>query len=64
MAEHGAESDFAHALGLDRKGNLSTLMYVVAIPLAFVQPLVALALMAVVAAVWIVPDRGFARMPH
>ena len=62
MAEHGADSDFARALGSDRKGNLSTLMYALAIPLAFVQPLLALALVAGVAAIWIVPDRRFARM--
>ena len=62
MAEHGADSDFARALGSDRKGNLSTLMYALAIPLAFVQPLLALALLAGVAAIWIVPDRRFARM--
>ena len=64
MAEHGADSDFARALGSDRKGNFSTLIYALAIPLAFVQPLVALALVALVAAIWIVPDRRFTRMPQ
>ena len=61
MAEHGPDSDFARAIGSDRKGKISLACYVAAIPLAFVQPLVSMALMAVVAAIWIVPDRRFAR---
>ena len=61
LAEHGAGSDFARALGSDRKGKISLACYAAAVALAFVQPVVALALVAVVAAIWIVPDRRFAR---
>ena len=61
LAEHGAGSDFARALGSDRKGKISLACYGAAVVLAFVQPVVALALVAVVAAIWIVPDRRFAR---
>ena len=61
LAEHGAESDFARAIGSDRKGKISLSCYIAAIPLAFVQPLLSMALIAVVAAIWIVPDRRFAR---
>ena len=64
FAEHGRDSDFARALGSDRKGKLSTLAYILVMPLAFVQPMLALALIAGVAAIWIVPDRRFARIPH
>ncbi len=64
LAEHGQDSDFARALGSDRKGKISTLAYMLAMPLAFVQPMLALALIAAVAAIWIVPDRRFARMPR
>ena len=61
LAEHGAGSDFAKALGSDRKGKISLTCYAAAVALAFVQPVVAMALLAVVAAIWIVPDRRFAR---
>jgi hypothetical protein len=46
----------AEAVGSDRKGKLSLLFYVAAIPLAFVRPLIADALYVAVALVWLVPD--------
>ncbi|MEO6301362.1 MAG: TMEM175 family protein [Paracoccaceae bacterium] len=61
LAEHGPDSDFAKALGSDRKGKVSLACYALAMPLAFVQPVLALCLIAVVACIWIVPDRRFAR---
>jgi uncharacterized membrane protein len=61
LAEHGRDSDFARALGSDRKGKGSLVCYIIAIPLAFVQPVLAMCVMAVVALIWIVPDRRFAR---
>lgn len=61
LAEHGRTSEFAAALGSDRKGKLSLGCYVAAIPLAYWQPLLAMILIAVVAVIWIVPDRRFAR---
>jgi uncharacterized membrane protein len=61
LAEHGRGSEFAKAIGSDRKGKISLACYVAAIPLAFVMPVLSLALIAVVAAIWIVPDRRFAR---
>jgi uncharacterized membrane protein len=59
---HGKDSDFARALGSDRKGKVSLLLYVTAIPMAFVSPAIALALMAIVALIWFIPDRRFARI--
>lgn len=46
----------AAALGGDFKGKISVVIYLVAIPLAFVRPWLALMLYAVVAAIWLVPD--------
>ncbi len=46
----------AAALGKDVKGKLSLGIYLAAIPLAFVRPWLALALYAVVAALWFIPD--------
>jgi uncharacterized membrane protein len=57
LARHGPESKLAAALGADRKGKLSILLYLPAIPLAFLEPLVACALYALVALLWLVPDR-------
>jgi uncharacterized membrane protein len=54
---HGKDSRFAAAVGDDAKGKVSVLLYVAAIPLSFVEPLLACALYAVVAVMWLVPDR-------
>jgi len=65
LAVHGQESALAAALGSDLKGKLSLVLYVLAIPLAFVVPLLAGAIYAMVAAIWLVPDRRFERVaPH
>jgi uncharacterized membrane protein len=53
----GPGSRLAAAVGGDRKGKVSLLMYVAAIPLAFVHPAISDVLYAIVAAVWLVPDR-------
>jgi uncharacterized membrane protein len=53
---HGSESALATAVGHDVKGKLSLLLYAAAIPLAFADPRVALALYALVAILWLVPD--------
>jgi uncharacterized membrane protein len=62
QAHHGKDSAFAAALGSDRKGKISLALYIAAIPLAFVNAAIALALMAIVALIWFVPDRRFARI--
>ncbi|MBS0564656.1 MAG: DUF1211 domain-containing protein [Proteobacteria bacterium] len=62
LAQHGRDSDFARALGSDRKGKISLLLYVAAMPLAFLAPLAALISIAAVAIIWIIPDRRFAHV--
>jgi len=52
----GQTDTLATALGDDRKGLISPLFYAVAIPIAFVAPLVSFAVYWFVAAMWIVPD--------
>jgi uncharacterized membrane protein len=49
------------ALGSDLKGKISPLLYVSGIGVSFVKPLVAQALYAIVALLWIVPDRRIER---
>ena len=61
LGQHGRDSAFARALGSDMKGKISLACYAAAIPLAFWQPVLSLAFIAIVALIWIVPDRRFAK---
>ena len=62
IALHGADSTLAHAVGRDRKGNLSIVLYAIAIPLAFVSEWISIAFYVVVAVIWLVPDRRIERV--
>jgi uncharacterized membrane protein len=62
VAEHGQDSLIARGLGSDFKGNISLAIYVVAIALAYWQRWIACGLYAVVAAIWLVPDRRFEKL--
>ncbi|MHB8466073.1 MAG: TMEM175 family protein [Acidimicrobiales bacterium] len=57
LAEHGPQSSLAAALGRDVKGKISPAIYGAAIPLAFVNRWISVALYVVVALMWLVPDR-------
>jgi uncharacterized membrane protein len=54
---HGPQAAITRSLGADWKGKLSILIYVLAVPLAFVRPWMAGACYALVAVIWFVPDR-------
>jgi uncharacterized membrane protein len=62
VAGHGRDSLIATALGKDFKGKISIVIYIAAIALAFAQPWIAGGLYALVAAIWLVPDRRFERL--
>jgi uncharacterized membrane protein len=53
----GAGSKLGAAVGKDPKGMLSVVLYLAAIPLAFVHQLLADALYVAVALMWLIPDR-------
>ena len=55
--QHGREAVLAKALGRDLKGKISGVLYVAAIMLAFVNPWISLAIYALVALIWLMPDR-------
>jgi uncharacterized membrane protein len=57
VALHGKRSALAVAFGTDFKGKASVVVYLVAIPLAFVRSWIACALYVTVAIIWLVPDR-------
>jgi uncharacterized membrane protein len=56
IAKQGRESLLAHAVGSDWKGKLSPLLYLAAIPLAFVSSWIASGLYIFVALLWLIPD--------
>jgi len=53
---HGDDSKLAKAVGGDRKGIASVVIYAAAIPLAFVNPWIAYAMYSAVALMWLLPD--------
>jgi len=57
LACQGDASTLARALGRDIKGKISPVLYAAAIGLAFVRPWMAWAIYALVALMWLVPDR-------
>jgi uncharacterized membrane protein len=57
IACNGPHSKLAQAIGKETKGKLSLATYAVAIPLAFVSPLIAILLYVAVALMWFIPDR-------
>lgn len=61
LALEGPGSPIALAVGGDRKGNVSALLYVVAVAIALLNRWAADAIYVAVALLWLVPDR---RMEH
>jgi uncharacterized membrane protein len=59
--KQGQDSVLANALGKDIKGKISPLLYAAAIVLAFVDPWISIALYALVAVMWLIPDRRIER---
>jgi uncharacterized membrane protein len=55
-AHRGVPSRLAAAIGSDRKGTLSLVMYAAAVPLAFVHQAIAHVIFVTVALIWLIPD--------
>jgi uncharacterized membrane protein len=64
IASHGKHSVLATSIGHDWKGTVSVLVYLLAIPLAFVRPWVACACYIFVALMWLLPDRRIEKHLH
>jgi uncharacterized membrane protein len=62
LQAEGPDSLLRTAVGADWKGKLSPILYVVAIPLAFVHEAIAGALYVAVALIWLIPDRRIERV--
>src|SRR3569833_652332 len=61
LAIHAPDSHLAKALGRDWKGKLSVVVCGVAIPVAFVERWISIALYVTVALTWLVPDTRIER---
>ena len=61
LRQEGPDSTLAAAVGSDRKGKTSLLIYAIAIPVAFLHPWMAGALYVAGALMWLVPDRRIER---
>ena len=61
LRQEGPDSTLAAAVGKDRKGKISLLLYAIAILVAFVRPWMAGCLYVVGAVMWLIPDRRIER---
>ena len=61
IARHGRTSKLAIAVGKDFKGQLSTAIYAVGIPLALLRWWLGFGLYVLVAIMWLIPDRRIER---
>lgn len=61
LVREGPHSLLAEAIGRDWKGKLSLVIYLAAIPLAFVSSWISIALYTAAALMWLVPDRRIER---
>jgi uncharacterized membrane protein len=61
IALHGQSSTLATAVGKDFKGQLSTAIYLLALPLSLLRWWLGFALYVLVAIMWLVPDRRIER---
>ena len=62
IASQGPHSLLKEAVGSDWKGKMSPIMYLLAIPLAFVVPWVSVGLYVLMALIWLVPDPRIERV--
>ena len=61
LRREGQDSTLAKALGRDIKGKISPVLYITAIVLSFVDPLIAGIIYVSVAVMWLIPDRRIER---
>ena len=57
VAHQGSDSVLKAAIKDDMKGKISLVLYLAAIPLAFIHQWIAAGIYVLVAAIWLIPDR-------
>ena len=61
---HGENSALAIAVGKDKKGFISLVLYLAAIGFSFFMPLIAVSIYALVAIMWLIPDKRIENTLH
>jgi uncharacterized membrane protein len=61
IKKEGKTSVLAKAVGKDIKGKISPILYLIAIPMAFVSSWISGALYVLVALIWLIPDKRIER---
>ena len=62
VAQQGPDSKLAKSIGRDFKGKLSPVLYTAAIVMAFFAPWISCCIYALVALIWLIPDRRIERV--
>ena len=62
LAANDADAPIARLAARGRKGQITIVVYVVAIAVSFVWPLAAVAIYFAVAVMWLVPDKSFEQL--
>ena len=57
IASQGPDSALQKAFGYDLKAKISIVLYVLALPLVLLSPLISMGIYVVVALIWLIPDR-------
>ena len=64
IAKHDHHDLLARAVGKDLKGKISPVLYLIAIPSAYVHPLISGSIYILVALMWLIPDTRIERKLH
>jgi uncharacterized membrane protein len=62
VKQAGPESALAIAIGKDRKGKLSIVVYILSVAVSFISPAISLGLYTLVAVLWFIPDTRIERV--
>jgi uncharacterized membrane protein len=62
LKTQGSNSILAEALGNDLKGKISPILYAIAIPMAYVNQWISGSIYALVALIWLIPDKRIERI--
>ena len=62
IKNEGNNSHFAKAIGNDLKGKLSVVFYILGITFSFIRSEIGILLHAIVAIMWLIPDKRIAKM--
>jgi len=62
IRQQGEKSILAKAVGKDLKGKISPILYLAAIALVFINPIISQSLYVLVALLWVIPDKRIERV--